>query len=193
MDDCEHQEAFDKMKALIAKETLLTLPDFSQEFEIHTIASKLQFGACISQNGKPVAFYSNKLQSAQTRYTTTERELLSIVETLKEFLNILLGQRIKVHTDHENLTYKTFNSEQVMRWQLYIEEYLPELQYIKGTHNVVADTLSRLDINETPIEDTREMFLGLMECFGLKQPDEIDFHPLITSNTYSRHKKTRKQ
>jgi hypothetical protein len=126
----EHQEAFDKMKALIAKETLLTFPDFSQEFEIHTDASKLQLGACISQNGKPVGFYSRKLQPAQTRYTTTERELLSIVETLKEFCNILLGQRIKVHTDHENLSYKTFNSDRVMRWRLYIEEYSPELQYI---------------------------------------------------------------
>jgi hypothetical protein len=96
----------------------------------------------------------------------------------KEFRNILLGQRIKVHTDHENLTYKTFNSEQVMRWQLYIEEYLPELQYIKGTHNVVPDALSWLDMNESPIEDTRETFLGLMECFGLKQPDETESHPL---------------
>jgi hypothetical protein len=146
----EHQEALDKMKALIAKETLLTFPDFSQEFEIHTDASKLQLGACISQNGKPVAFYSRKLQPAQTRHTTTERELLSIVETLKEFRNILLGQRIQVHTDHENLTYKTFNSKQVMRWRLYIEEYSPELQYIKGTHNVVADALSQLDIMKHP-------------------------------------------
>lgn len=44
------------MKSLIAKETLLTFPDFSQEFEIHVDASKYQRGACISQNGKPVAF-----------------------------------------------------------------------------------------------------------------------------------------
>ena len=126
----EHQVAFDQMKALIAKETLLTFPDFSKEFEIHTDASKLQLGACISQEGRPVAFYSRKLQPAQTRYTTTERELLSIVETLKEFRNILLGQKIKVHTDHENLTYKTFNSDRVMRWRLYIEEYSPELHYL---------------------------------------------------------------
>jgi RNase H-like domain found in reverse transcriptase len=56
------------MKALIAKETLLTFPDFSQEFENHTDASNLQLGACISQNGKPVAFFSRKLQPAQTRY-----------------------------------------------------------------------------------------------------------------------------
>jgi ribonuclease HI len=86
----EHQEAFENMKALIAKETLLTFPDFSQEFEIHTDASKLQFGACISQNGKLVALYSRKLQP---RYTNTERELLSIVETLKEFRYILPGQK----------------------------------------------------------------------------------------------------
>jgi hypothetical protein len=77
--------------------TIVTFPDFTKEFEIHTDASKLQLGACISQGGKPVAFYSRKLQPAQTCYTTTERELLLIVETLKAFRNILLGQKIKVH------------------------------------------------------------------------------------------------
>jgi hypothetical protein len=125
-----------------------------------------------------VAFYSRKLQAAQTRYTTTERELLSIVETLKEFQNILLGQKIKAHTDHENLTYKHFNSDRVMRWRLNIEEYSPELQYIKGTHNVIAVALSQLEMNEAPLEDTQESFLGLLECFGLKQPNETNFHPL---------------
>jgi RNase H-like domain found in reverse transcriptase len=49
----EHQEFFDKTKAIMAKETLVTFPDFTKEFEIHTDASKLQLGACISQDGKP--------------------------------------------------------------------------------------------------------------------------------------------
>ena len=141
-DEC--QEAFKQMKNMIARETLLTYPDFSKPFEMHTDASQVQLVACISQDGKPVAFYSRKLNPAQTRYTTTERELLSIVETLKEFRNILLGQQIIVHTDHENLTYKNFNSDRVMRWRLFIEEYSPDLRYIKGEDNVVADALSRL-------------------------------------------------
>jgi hypothetical protein len=82
------------MKLLIARETLLTYPDFNKPFEIHTAASKVQLGACISQNGRPVAFYSRKLHPAQTRYTNTERELLSIVETIKEFRTIVrLGQQ----------------------------------------------------------------------------------------------------
>ena len=82
------------MKKIISRETLLAYPNFDEEFHIHTDASHTQLGAVISQNKKPIAFYSRKLSDAQTRYTTTERELLAIVETLKEFRNILLGQRI---------------------------------------------------------------------------------------------------
>jgi hypothetical protein len=48
---------------------------------------------------------------------------------------------------------------------------------MKGEHNVVADALSRLEMIETPFEDTKETFLGLMECFANKS-DTDDFHPL---------------
>src|SRR5688500_15145584 len=137
------------MKRVIAREPLLAYPNFSEIFDIHTDASLTHLGACISQNGKPIAFYSRKLNPAQTRYTTTERELCSVVEVLKEFRgSVILGQQIHVHTDHENLTYKEFNSDRVMRWRLYIEEYSPDFQYIKGKNNVMADDLSRLDFDE---------------------------------------------
>lgn len=124
--------AFDTIKKIASQETLLRHPDFNKLFEIYTDASKAQLGAVISQNGKPIAFYSRKLNSAQLNYTTTERELLAIVETLKEFRNILLGQQIIVWTDHKNLTYKTFNTERVMRWRMIAEQYGAELCYIEG-------------------------------------------------------------
>jgi RNase H-like domain found in reverse transcriptase len=91
--EAEHQKGFDNMKAMIAKEALLAYPDFAEEFVIHTAASHTQLGAVISEQGKPIAFYSRKLKPKQTQYTTTKQELLSIVETLKEFRNILLGQK----------------------------------------------------------------------------------------------------
>ena len=144
------QMAFDKIKQIVGRETLLSYPDFNLPFEIHTNASHTQLGAVISQNNKPIAFYSRKLQLAQRQYTTTERELLSIVETLKEFKNILLGQQIVVYTDHKNLTYKNFNMEHVMRWWLLIEEFGPTIECIKGPKNIVANTLSRLDLVSSP-------------------------------------------
>ena len=141
------------MKRVMARETVLMYPDFKKPFEIFTDASKVQLGAVIVQDGKPIAFYSRKLNPAQTRYTTTERELLSIVEVLKEFKSILFGQELIIHTDHENLTYKKFNSDRVMRWRLFIEEYSPDIRYIKGENNIVADALSRLGILFAPIEE----------------------------------------
>jgi len=81
----EEQKAFEDMKKAISKEVLLSFPDFNEMFEVYTDASKVQLGAVIMQKGRPLAFYSRKLTDAQTRYTTTERELLSVVETLKEF------------------------------------------------------------------------------------------------------------
>ena len=104
-DGCEN--AFISLKKLIAQETLLAYPNFNKKFTIHTDASDFQLGAVILQDGKPLAFYSRKLTSAQRNYTTTEKELLSIVETLKEFRNIFLGYEIEIFTDHKNLSYES--------------------------------------------------------------------------------------
>ena len=119
----EHQRCFEAIKRVIGREVLLGYPDSNALFEIHTDASKSQLGAAISQKGKPIAFYSRKMNSAKQNYTTTEKELLSIVATLKEFPNILLGHQITVNTDHKNLTYKHFNTERVMQWRLILFEY----------------------------------------------------------------------
>ena len=132
----------------------MAYPDFNAPFEIHTDASKLQIGAVISQKGKPIAFYSIKMNSTQQNYTTTGKELLSIVATLKDFCNVLLEHQIKVYTDHKDLTYKMFITERVMRWRLILKEFGPELKYIKEENNVVADALSCLEVDITMVSIT---------------------------------------
>ena len=177
----EQEKAFNTMKKTLCRETILAYPDFSKPFDIHTDASHTQLGAVISQNKRPIAFYSRKLSDAQTRYTTTERELLAIVETLKEFRNILLGQQIIVYTDHKNLTCKSFNTERVMQWRLVLEEYGPELNYIKGENNVVADALSRLDIIQEEDQNPEQPpdQLQMAELLGLDKEDlPEDAYPL---------------
>ena len=67
----------------MARETLLTYPDFNENFKIHTNASDFKLGAVIHPKGKPIAFYIRKRTEYQQRYTVTERELLSIIETTK--------------------------------------------------------------------------------------------------------------
>ena len=100
----------------------MAYPDFNAPFEINTDSFKLQIGAVISKKGQPIAFYSRNMNSAQQNYTTTDKELLSIVTTLKEFRNILLGHQITVYTNHKNLTHKILNTERVMHWRPILEE-----------------------------------------------------------------------
>ena len=175
------QKAFDDIKRVMSKETLLHYPDFNKTFEIHTDASNYQLGAVITQDNKPIAFYSRRLRDGQHNYTTTERELLAIVETLKEFRTILLGQKIKIFTDHKNLTFSQFNTERVMRWRMVLEEYGPELVYIKGHDNVVADALSRLDLltEPDPIENTDVKLHDFTNIYRDELPD--DAYPLRMS------------
>jgi hypothetical protein len=73
----------------------LAYPDHSKIFEIHTDASNKQLGAMITQDNRPIAFFSWKLSDTQRKYSVTKIELLAIVETLKEFKGMRWGQNIK--------------------------------------------------------------------------------------------------
>ena len=88
----------------MARDTLLTYPYFNQTFKINTDSSAFQLGVVISQKGNPIDFCSIKLTNTHQKYAVTERELLIIVETLKEFRTILIGKKLRIYTDHKNLT-----------------------------------------------------------------------------------------
>jgi hypothetical protein len=164
-----HQQAFDKIKKFIGTEVLLCYPDFNKPFHLYTDASDHQLGAVILQDKKPIAFYSRKLNTAQKRCTITERkqELLSAIETYKEYKNILLGYPIIVFTDHKNNIFnglKLHASDRVLRtcWLLLLEEYGITFEYLPGKKNVVVDALSRLDIDSLKIQEESQELLTLL-------------------------------
>jgi hypothetical protein len=86
-----HQQAFDNLKATIAREVVLAYPDFTKPFEIYTDASTMQLGSVITQGNRPIVFFIRKLFVTQTKYSVTKIKLLAIVETLKEFRGMLWG------------------------------------------------------------------------------------------------------
>ena len=139
-----HEIAFQKMKRIVAKDVMLRFPQHDKKFVIHTDASQHQIGATISQENKPIAYFSRKLSATQRRYATIEQEMLAIVKVLKEYRNFLLGANITIYTDHKNLLANNSDNNSVFRWKQKIQEYGPTLIYVKGKDNIAANALSRL-------------------------------------------------
>ncbi|MGH3054181.1 MAG: RNase H-like domain-containing protein, partial [Gaiellaceae bacterium] len=169
-----HTKAFNEMKALVSQDVLLRFPDEKLPFDIYTDASDFQLGAVIKQSGHPIAYYSRKLTPTQQRYTTIEKELLSIVETLKEYKTILFGMNLNVFTDHKNLTHHNFTSDRVLRWRLLIEDFRPTIRYVPGPTNIEADALSRL-----PVKESIDATVALHDAYVYNPAyDEVNFYPL---------------
>jgi hypothetical protein len=189
-----HPQAFDKIKKVIGTEiqVLLCYPEFNIPvlFHLYTDALDHQLETVVIQDKKPIEFYSRKLNTTQKRYTTTEREqeLLSDIETCKEFKNILFGYPIIVFKDHKNNTFirlKANTSDRVFHtyWLLLHEEYGVIFGYLSGKENVatVANSFSCLDIGSLKIQEETEEVLKLLS--GLENNRISNIKSIIPMHT----------
>ena len=95
----------------------------------------------------PLAFFSHSLSLAERKYSTFNRELLAIFLAVKHFRHHLEGRKFYIQTDHKPLTYAltsaTDRSPRQTHYLSYIAEFTGNIRHIKGSLNVVAETLSR--------------------------------------------------
>ena len=99
----ECEIAFQTLKNRFCSPPILAYPDFSQPFHLFTDASQSAIGYVLGQvvDGKEcvIAFGGRVLSSAETRYSTTEREALAVVDGIKRYEPYLSGRKFYVHTD----------------------------------------------------------------------------------------------
>jgi hypothetical protein len=92
----EMQKALHKMQLLMAADALEAYSGHNKQFGVYTDAFDFQLGAFIIQEGRPVAYFLQKLTKSQQNFTTIEKEMLSTIATLEEFWGMLLGADIHV-------------------------------------------------------------------------------------------------
>jgi hypothetical protein len=129
------EEAFAELKDRLTKAPLLVLPDFTRPFEVECDASGIGIGGVLMQEGKPIAYFSEKLKGACLNYSTYDRELYALFRVLKTWQHYLWPREFILHTDHESL--KHFRSQDKLdrrhgRWMEFIETFPYVIKYKKG-------------------------------------------------------------
>lgn len=149
----ECTSAFESAKALLCNAPVLAAPDFDKPFKLEIDACIVGAGAVLLQEGddgvdRPISFFSKKFSQCQKRYSTIEQETLALLLAL-QFFEVYVGSSnvpVMVFTDHNPLTFlrQMYNqNRRLMRWALIVQGYNLAISHVKGSANVVADTLSR--------------------------------------------------
>jgi hypothetical protein len=146
--------AFVAAKQALCRAARLAFFDTSAAVSLMVDASDTHVGGVLQQrrqgaaDWEPLGFFSTKLQPAQCKYSAFDRELWAMYTAVKYFRFMLEGRPFIIYTDHLPLTTALHSLAEPLlprrqRQLSFIAEYTSDIRHVKGTSNVVADTLSR--------------------------------------------------
>jgi hypothetical protein len=166
------EAAWIAVKAAVVKAPELSFLSDNPEDELtlYTDASDFAFGGHLvqMQNGveKSILFYSKSFNPIQARWSTSDKEMYSIVHGVKSNHYLLMGRKFSIKSDHKALMFneRVSASNKIERWKVSLSEYDISWKFIEGKANVVADAMSR--VVDVDVE-------------GLNEADDVDDEDLI--------------
>ena len=187
------QKSFELLKEALCGEPVLKYADTSKPYTLYTDASKYGWAGILTQphvmtvDGKstttdhPVAFVSGLFRGSQLNWAALTKETFAIYMSIKKLSFYLTDAQILLRSDHkplEKFLLKNTLNSKVNNWAMELEAFNIQFDYIKGSNNILADTLSHLisidpDTSTTPEEPGYEFGYAIFEEF-----------PKVTTKTY---------
>lgn len=170
----EANKGFELLKQKVATQLVLILPSFDNLFTTECDASNIEVGVVLSQDNRPVAFFSEKINDAKNKYSSYDLELYALFQDLRKWRHYLLPKEFVVYTDNQALSFLNSQdklSHRHVKWVEYLQSNTFSIKNKKGQCNKVADALSRrlLTVQEVQIQS-----IGV-ECFKDLYPNDEDF------------------
>ena len=143
----EAQNSFELIKKNVTKAFCLALLNFGKVFEVECVASHMGIDTVLSQEGKPISFFSEKLGKSKQKYSTYDKEFYAIYRALYHWSQYLLCKPFVLYFDHEALKFinhrHKLNKRHAM-WVEFLQAYSFTIKHKAGVQNVVLDALSRM-------------------------------------------------
>ena len=153
------QKSFELLKEALCGEPVLKYADTSKPYTLYTDASKFSWAGVLTQphttviDGKstttdhPVAFVSGLFRGSQLNWAALMKEAFAIYMSVKKLSFYLTDAQILLRSDHkplEKFLLKNMLNSKVNNWAMELEAFNIQFDYIKGSNNILADTLSHL-------------------------------------------------
>nr|GEU43027.1 hypothetical protein [Tanacetum cinerariifolium] len=172
-------EAFQTLKRKLTEAPILIAPDWDMPFELMCDASDFAIGAVLGQHQekhfRPIHYASKTMTEAESNCTAMEKEMLAVVYAFKKFWSYLIMNKSIVYTKHSALKYifaKKDSNVRLLRWVLLLQEFTFKVIDTKGSENLAADHLSRLENPHQNVLDPKE----INESFPLETLNMISSH-----------------
>jgi hypothetical protein len=101
----EAEKSFNLLKWKITERPVLVLSDFQKTFQVKCDASRYAIGAVLSQEDRPVAYFSEKLDEEKLKYSTYDKEFYAIIQALKKWRNYLIPKEFVLYNDNHALQF----------------------------------------------------------------------------------------
>lgn len=191
----EQVTSYDALVHSLCSRPLLGYPDWSKRFTIEVDASNVGIGAVVHQDGIPIEYGSRVLNAAESRYSTTEKEILAAVFFIEKFRYYLAGKEFTLVTDHQPFVFLQNQRDphhKYARWVARLQSYSFEIRYKPGKDNTVPDFFSREPPRVFLVNASLQGDInGLLEGQAT-DPDisEFDKATLSPGNPYVKHRDT---
>jgi hypothetical protein len=129
------EQAFNELKTTLTTAPLLALPNFGKTFEIECDASGVGIVGELMQEGRPIAYFSEKLSGPTLNYSVYDKELYALVRSLEPWQHYLLPIEFIIHSDHESLKHLKGQlklNKRHAKWSEFIEYFPYIFKYNKG-------------------------------------------------------------
>jgi hypothetical protein len=103
----EAEKSFNLLKKKITEQPILVFPDFNKTFQVRCDMSGFSIEAVLSQDDRPVAYFSVKLNEAKIKYSTYEKEFYAFIQALKKRRHYLVLKEFVLYNDNHALQFIT--------------------------------------------------------------------------------------